>query len=58
MSMKLKRRFTELLALCLVAAMTIGLAGCGGSVAENTPRTFPEASFFRLKFAAERLLRL
>ena len=30
MSMKLKRRFTELLALCLAAAMTIGLAGCGG----------------------------
>ena len=30
MSMKLKRRFTELLALCLAAAMTIGLTGCGG----------------------------
>ena len=28
--MKLKRRFTELLALCLAAAMTIGLTGCGG----------------------------
>ena len=34
MSMKLKRRFTELLALCLVAAMTIGLAGCGGKSPE------------------------
>ena len=34
MSMKLKRRFTELLALCLAAAMTIGLAGCGGKSPE------------------------
>ena len=32
--MKLKRRFTELLALCLAAAMTIGLAGCGGKSPE------------------------
>ena len=30
MSMKLKRRFTALLALCLAAVMTISLAGCGG----------------------------
>lgn len=34
MSMKLKRRFAALLALCLVAAMTIGLAGCGGKSQE------------------------
>ena len=32
--MKLKRRFTELLALFLAAAMTIGLAGCGGKSPE------------------------
>ena len=30
MSMKLRRSFAALLALCLAAAMTIGLAGCGG----------------------------
>lgn len=30
MSMKLRRSFAALLALCLVAVMTIGLAGCGG----------------------------
>lgn len=34
MSMKLKRRIAALLALCLAAAMTIGLAGCGGKSPE------------------------
>lgn len=34
MSMKLRRSFAALLALCLVAVMTIGLAGCGGKGSE------------------------